>query len=424
MKIRIQRKKPPEWLVLYIWIMPFLLPFFLEFLHLPSLIKYTLDAAWLALMFFMVVNRVRIPNTQVKTLAKIVLLLLVITIIGFLRNYQSIMYYLWGFRNNFRFFVFFLACIFYLTQQSAEKCLAFFDAMFWVNLPLVLLQYFVLHKEQDYVGGVFGTMVGCNANMNIFLVIVITKSILYFTSRKESLGMCLLKCGMALVIAVVSELKIFFVELLLIIFMALFMTKFSFRKYGMMIFCIIGVVVGAQLVSVLFPVFKGWFSISGIMEIINSESGYTSKNDINRLTAVAFVVDHFLPTFMDKLIGLGLGNCDYASFPFLTTAFYRAYKRTNYVWFSSAFLALETGFIGLAVYISFFVVLFFGVRKLEKMSKANQIYCQMAKIMAVLSVVMIIYNASMRTEAGYMMYFALSLPFIKQKNTNTKAMSI
>lgn len=401
--------------MLYIWIMPFLLPFFLELLHLPSMMKYTLDVAWFLLLLYISVNRMRLPNIQANTLAKIIVCFFLVTIVGFLRNYQSVMYYLWGFRNNFRFYVFFLACIFFLSQQSAEKCLKFFDAMFWVNFLLVLLQYFVLHKAQDFLGGIFGTSVGCNAMMNIFLVIVITKSIMYFIARKETLGMCLLKCGVALIAAVFAELKVFFIELLLIIFMALFLTKFSFRKFGMVILCCIGVVVGAQMVAAIFPAFKGWFSIDRILDIISSDRGYTNDNDINRLTAVSFVANNFLPTFWDKMLGLGLGNCDHASFSFLTTAFYRAYQSTNYVWFSSAFLFLETGFVGLTTYISFFAALFVGVHKLEKSFKANLLYCQMAKITAVLSVVMIIYNSAMRTEAGYMMYFVLALPFIKNQ---------
>jgi len=418
MKIRIRRKKLPEWLLLYIWIMPFALPFLLELLHLPSIIKYTLDVAWIILLFAMEINRIRIPNVQVNTLIKIVTLFFGISIIGFLMNYQSILYYLWGFRNNFRFYVFFLACILYLSPTSSEKCLSSIDTFFWINFPLVLLQYFVLHKKQDFVGGIFGTQAGCNGYLNIFLSIVVTKSILYFLNKKEKQSVCLMKCCAALIAAVLSELKIFFIEFLLIIFLIMFLSKFSVRKFTVITLCAVGIVIGAKMISVLFPDFSGWFSIDGILKIIGSERGYTSRNDMNRLNAVAYAMDNFLPSFKDKIIGLGLGNCDYATFDFLTTPFHRVYGWTNYGWFSSAFLILETGFAGLIAYISFFVVLYFGADKLEKTAQANMLYCQLARVMAVLSVLMVIYNAALRTEAAYMMYFVLSLPFIKHQNTN------
>ena len=77
-------------------------------------------------------------------------------------------------------------------------------------------------------------------------------------------------------------------------------------------------------------------------------------------------------------------------------------------------MVLETGFVVLAVYISFFVVMYFGTDRMERAAEADSIYCQMAKVMAIMSVLMLIYNSAMRTEAGYMAYFVLSLPFIKK----------
>lgn len=414
MKIKYRRKKLPEWLVLFILVMPFVLPLLTEVLRLPSLLKYTLDIAWIILLGYMCIHRLRIPNKQAFTLWKVTLLFFVLTFVGFLFHYQSIVYYLWGLRNNIRFFVFFFACIFFLSQQSIENYLTFFDKVFWLNIPVVLIQYFVLREHQDNIGGIFGTEVGCNGYMNIFLVIVVAKSVLYFVYKKEKLKICLLKCSIALLIAILSELKMFFVELLLIVFLAMFMTQFTFRKIGIAAMCIAGVFVGARLVSFLFPDFSGWFSLEGIMKIISSEKGYTGRNDINRLTAIAYTLRKFLPTTFDKLFGLGLGNCDHATFYFLTTPFYRTYKWTRYFWFSSSFLAVETGLIGLFVYVSFFVSLFFCADKREKTTNSNLLYCQLAKIMSVLCIVMIAYNSSLRAETAYMMYFVLSLPFARQ----------
>ena len=42
-------------------------------------------------------------------------------------------------------------------------------------------------------------------------------------------------------------------------------------------------------------------------------------------------------------------------------------------------------------------------------------HCRMARIMAVLCCLMGIYNASMRTEAAYMAYFILALPFQRRE---------
>ena len=39
--------------------------------------------------------------------------------------------------------------------------------------------------------------------------------------------------------------------------------------------------------------------------------------------------------------------------------------------------------------------------------------CQISIIMVVCAIMLVIYNSSLRTEAGYMIYFMLSLPFIR-----------
>lgn len=416
-KIRFRRKSTPEWLVLFIVIMPIAFSFLMEVLGLPSSIKYILDIAWLFLLFYMAVNRKKKLPANARSLAVIVICFFAISLVGVLCNYQSIYYYLWGLRNNARFFVFFFACILFLDSRSVDSCLRCFDVLFWVNFPITLFQFFALGKKQDYLGGIFGTTVGCNSYMNIFLVIVITKSILLFLYHRESLFQCILKCGLALIIAVLSELKIFFVELLIVISMAMILSKFSFRKIGIVLLCFAGVVTAAQMVAVLFPDFAGWFSIDGIREIIGAEEGYTMREDINRLTAGAYVMNRFLPTGYHKLFGLGLGNCDYAAFDFLTTPFYTRYGWTHYVWFSLSFLLVETGIVGLALYIFFFAKLFFAIRKIEIRGTADQLYCQLAEILSVISFVLIIYNSSLRTEAAYLWLFVLSMPFVQKYET-------
>lgn len=424
MKIRFRRKKLPEWLVLFILAMPFAFFLLMELLHIPSLIKYTLDIAWLVLLFLMLANRTRLPNLQAKKLMGVAGAFFLVSLVGFLLNYQSPLYYLWGLRNNARFFVFFFACICYVDGRSVENYLKFFDVLFWINFPVTLYQFFVMEMAQDYLGGIFGTEKGCNGYMNVFLVIVVTKSILYFMSRKESAWKCLAKCAVALIVAVLSELKVFFLEFLVIAGMIMLMTKFTFRKFGIILLTVVGIVVSAQAVAVLFPDFAGWFSVEGILDISASEEGYTSHDDVNRLTAITYVLTRFLPSLADKLFGIGLGNGDYASFAFLTTPFYLTYGWTNYVWFSTSFLVLETGLIGLVIYIWFFVVMYFSAHKREKTGQGNLQYCQMAKIMTVISIIIVVSNVSMRTEAAYMMYFVLSLPFIRNEGSQRSRRSL
>ena len=116
---------------------------------------------------------------------------------------------------------------------------------------------------------------------------------------------------------------------------------------------------------------------------------------------------------------MGLCNCDTSTIPLFNTAFYDRYVDLHYSIFSISFMFIETGWIGLTLYISFFVACFIFALKSYIQKRGNLLFNQIGIIMSLLCFVLLFYNSSLRTEAGYMIYFALSLPFIAQMNADT-----
>ena len=424
MVIRFRRKSQAEWLTLFILAMPFFFFFFMDLLRFPAMVKYTVDIAWVSLVLIMIANRIQFPNKQSQKLALVVGLLFLSTLFGFALHYQSFFYYLWGIRNNLRFFVFFFACIFFIKEDGLKYYIKFFHVLFWINIPVVLVQYVLMGKVQDNLGGIFGVEKGCNSYMNIFLLIITTYSILRFMSGEEKGLNTVIKCAVSLMIAVWSELKVFMLELMIVVLLATVMSRFSFRKLWVILGVAVGILLAVNLLAQLFPHFANWFNLERIVASSGSQTGYASAEDVNRLTAVPIVWERFLTTWLEKLFGLGLGNCDYAAFDFLTSPFYLSHRNLHYMWFSSSFLVLETGIVGLVLYILFFVAVFFQAGKREKEKQANALYCQLARTMSVLCLFMIVYNGSLRTEAGFMMYFVLALPFIPKAEIAVKEKTI
>ena len=84
----------------------------------------------------------------------------------------------------------------------------------------------------------------------------------------------------------------------------------------------------------------------------------------------------------------------------------------HYSYFSYAFLFLETGFVGLILYASFFVASAVVSYRLMKSQTADETACQMAIIFSVLSLVLLVYNSSLRMEISFMLFFVLALPII------------
>ena len=240
-------------------------------------------------------------------------------------------------------------------------------------------------------------------------------------TKQEKTRKCISKCLVALLIAALAELKFFYIEFLLVVALAVMFTNFTWRKFWLIIGSVIAVVAAALLLVYLFPNFSDFLFLERFYEAAVTSKGYTSSGDINRLTAIPIANEMWLKSFGQRLFGLGLGNCDTSSFAFLNTPFFQSYEDMHYSWLSYAMMYLECGWVGLMFYFGFFVLVWLRIHKIEKqMSGTAKSYCRIARIMAVLCCVIAIYNSSLRTEAGYMAYFVLAVPFALENQRRKK----
>ena len=184
------------------------------------MVLYSFDVCWIGLLILSIINNKKTRTREFQTFSIWIGLFFIYTAINYIFNYQSIYYYIWGLRNNFRFYVFFLAVIRYMNRKHITDYLKLMDALFWVNAVLSLIQFYVFKQRGDHTGGLFGTMKGVNVYTIIFMSIVIMKSVLMYLRHEEKIKTCLLKVAVSLVIASHAELKVFFLILILIIVMA------------------------------------------------------------------------------------------------------------------------------------------------------------------------------------------------------------
>lgn len=414
--LHIKKRTFPEWLAYYIFIMPFFLSFLLDFLGLPGFIKYTIDAAWVLAALLILLRKKVAFNRDLIPFIVIPSAFFVYTVICYIFNFQSVLYYLWGFRNNFRFyFAFIIFCMFF-TEDDIKNCLKFLDILFWINAIVTVFQFFVLGYNQDYLGGIFGVDRGCNAYTIVFFAIVISRSILLFMSKKEGFVLCFAKIAVALIISAMAELKFFFIVFFVIILLSTFLTSFSWRKFLALFFAAFFIMVASSILTYTFGEGSS-ITFSKLFEIATAEN-YSSNDDLGRLTAIPTLSRTILSDISDRLFGLGLGNCDYSNFDIFNTPFYQIYGDLHYVWFSAVFMFLETGYAGLTLFVLFFV-LCFVISFVKKKNNSNPLYCQMSMIMSVLCMLIILYNASLRTEVGYMVYFVLAMPLIQSKTDSS-----
>lgn len=397
-------------MMLFIFFFPVAQAFLTELLPIPDAIKFLCDGFLVLLLLKLFSQRFTKIDNYSMPFVVIVGLFFFITLVGYLFNYQSVFYYLWGLRNNIRMFVAFFAFAYLADWEDAKGWIKALDVLFVINFAVVILQYFSGYG-QDYIGGIFGTSKGCNGSLLIFLCIVFAKTILSFMRGEEKMSKCIFVSVASLLVSTLSELKMFFILFILILFMASFMTAHSIKKTLFFAFGAVLVVLFSTLLTVLYKDFTDFLSFDSLIKAL-TDTGYATDEDIGRFTALPVISQRFLPGFFRKLFGLGLGNCDSSSLSMFNTPFFESHQTVHYSYFSYAFLFLETGFVGLALYASFFVASFFVSRKLKKLEMADEFACQMSIILSVISLILLVYNSSLRMEIGFMLFFVLALPII------------
>lgn len=408
-KLYIKKRNFSEILMFIIFVTPLVSQCLIEMFMVPSVITYFIDVSLIIFVIILLLRRSFVFDRQLTAFSFVISLFLIYTLVVYIFNFQSPFYYLWGTRNYFRFYVAFFVFALFLNKDKADSYLKILDMLFWVNAIVTGVQILMGYR-QDYLGGLFGVSKGCNASSLVFITVVIAKSLIQFMSDKEKLSVCILKSSVALMISVFAELKIFFFLFVGLVVLATFLTSFSWKKVSFLLISAILVLITSTILTMMFDVFKDFFSINAIITQLTLEN-YASDNDIGRFAAFSGISERFLPTISDQLFGMGLGNCDTSAVPLFNTEFYNSYVSTHYSIFSHSFLFIETGVIGFLIYCSFFVIsLVKSVRGLR--NNSNESYCQLAIVMSVMCFVFLVYNASLRTDIAYLVYFVLALPFV------------
>ena len=405
-----------QWMIFLVAFWPFLVARLGQLPSVLSYTKYIADIVLVLVLFLLFSRRNMRLKRAVVPLVALVGILFVYTLIVYVFRFQSPFYFLWGLRNNFRFYVAFFAFVTFLDEADVAGWFKLVGILFWVNVAVSIFQFVFLDVRQDYLGGIFGVEGGANGYSLILFTVVVGKSVLSVFAGTEKTYSCVLKCIASLLVAAMAEMKFYFVVFLLLLAMASVFSKLSLKKFVVLLIGALAVMVGSTLLVT-------WFGSDGVLNIqklieLATKSTYSSAQDLNRLSAIPTLANTIMSKPVDQMFGLGLGNCDTSAFAICNTPFYQRYSYLHYMWFAAAMLFLEIGYMGLVMFILFFVFVF---RYALRQSKAggNAIYCQLSMMLSVLSGILLFYNGTLRIEAAYMIYFVFAAPFICGKGRRT-----
>jgi hypothetical protein len=318
-------------------------------------------------------------------------------------------------RNLVRFPAFLISCVTFLDRQYYEKIFRFLTVIFYVNFPFILYQYFTYHPtgvwtRGDYLNGLFGLTVGGNTFVNVLMICVVAYWFNKWINKECHIWKMLLPICLSILIAALIELKSFFVEIVILYGWYLMSQKKSLKDILKNIFLIVTLLLVAQYCLQImyqeYPWFKQVMSFSGLLELTSESGGYTSSGDLNRFTGVLTIASKiFHGELSEILFGVGLGNGAVYGLNGTFTKFYLEYRQLNYSWFSSTYMFVQLGLVGLSVYIFSFCLLFF--------KKKNKQFSLLSQFTILLVLFLVIYNETLKTDAAYLIYFCISSGFIK-----------
>lgn len=403
----------------------------LEAVGAPHAIVYLLDISNVVLLVCLILDRKLLSGGRCP-LVFLQAGMIGLGIIVAVCSGVKIVLILWSLRNLSRFLVFFIACVSYLQVEDVYNTLDWFIKIFWANVILMLVE-FLLGYSQDVLGGIFGLTQGANAYNNIFMIVICAYSVARWFDDRDTTWRITLRIIAAEGIAVLTETKAFLFELVAIALVITFIRVLIhgkrediYRGLYVVAVTVALLFISAPVINMLYPSRSNsdFLSIEGQRYILMRDSGYSGAGDVNRLTAIKTInqLPIFADSYLRQLFGMGQGAAEYSgTIGFLQSDFYKEYSYLRYHWFSLAWLYLENGWVGLVVYcVSLFSVFCSGFLRLWRrmIDKDYQCIALTAACVSTISVLLVVYNASMRLESAFMIYFVLASMYVNRRSAN------
>lgn len=402
--------------------------FFIDVFNVPETAWYLCDI--INVVLFLLAFK-KIINTFSKIKANrflvLIMLFLALTFLGHLINGGSILLYLWGLRNIGRMFVFWINCIVILNKEDVEKIFKILYIAFILNFIISIFQFSILGIKGDNLGGIFGTKGSSNSFSLNLIVIVTTWTFIRYLDKDVSTIKLVLCMGIAVVLATLTELKSYYILMVILVILALILQKkLNFRSIVILFFLFLGVMLAGTLLEKVFPDSVQYFTIEGMTEYLTGSGGvgYSSTDDLSRTGAVSTIHEIFFEgDIIKEIFGFGLGNCEASSISIFNSSFYNRYEYLHYRWFFHAMTYIELGFTGILWFIIFAItMLIYVLKRADKNNKIEYNVACLTVIMIIYSLIIACYNSSLRIESGYLIYFILASSFIlfKYKLINDK----
>lgn len=412
----------PQNLILLQIIYIFQYQFYISKLGMPAFISYFTDVITFTIILHLAYSALTKKQQVHRSVLLCFVSMIIFFCIGLLSNVgygANLLLYLWSVRNVARIPIFLIACIYYSDVFLLTIGYRMMKIAFFFNGIFIGIQYGLFGYYRDFLGGIFGNQMGtANTYLHVLLIVVACFVIPRYMNGTITLFSFIYYLLVICMVSAISELKIIFVELP-ILFMVTYITQHqnSEKNAKLLSTLILSPLLFAIALTILgdiSPFFRDFFSFNKLLSI--STSSYTGVGDISRLAGISYVIENMFDyDILLSIFGIGLGNAEFSStFAILRSPFYERFGLwSHYDWFSLSFTFIETGFLGLIFYLLPYVY----IAKSFIFQKIKSDEMMTTLLITIVIFILFIYNTTLRTEAGYVIVFVLSLGYANFRNS-------
>lgn len=344
-------------------------------------------------------------NRTGLTLPVIILcLLFFVLLIGAIGNDVAPFNFIWGLRNQYFSLAIFFASASFLSIYDINKIFKFFFYFQFLNLACALYQYFALGYYADANNGAFTS----GGGQDIFCGVLIAYYLYGYMQHRCKAWHFIFVLVSSLAIAALEEEKFIFIEIVFIFaYFYLASKKLGFKKIALAIIFIAVFGIGLSLLSQI--------GGTGSLEILTNKDAFMEYQEnaytLPRVGSSAIIEKKFFTNDFQYLFGLGMGKCEDAStLNFINTEFYNQYGWLQYTWFTFQINFLQTGWLGIFLFIMFFVsIIYTNIHNKKKCPNNLKYYYDISIIITILCFITIWYNATLRSYNTIIPFFVLSL---------------
>lgn len=365
---------------------------------------YLFRSEWIGLVpdiliFYLSLRTLHLKNNTLSifvgkaTLMFISLFLLLGTVVTFI-HLTSFPVYVWGLRMIVRYFLLFRLVFILMTDVDVLKTKIIIYKAMKFNILLCLFQYFVLGVKGDPLGGTFA-----GGNSEILYLIMFSLFLMtgdYFAHSLSKRKYIFYIVGMSF-IAVVGEIKFLYFIIPLFIYIGYVLI----RKFSIYKLMVLGVAL-MLFVPVLSTILSFYYDEQYINNLFDQEhlEEYTTTSSFvmngegfNRGSSIELTNTIILQDDIHRLFGYGLGSASASNI--FHTWIYNQYKGTTYFLFTPSFVMIETGWIGMSLFLLFHICILWRFWNFYKSSPNSYIkyWSSMGLMFSILTIFIMYYNS-------------------------------